>query len=457
MKQENEFDYQRRYVPQEPQKMDNSDTEKKGKLLGIGQAIRNEWHKLLQKQKNDHSNLFDDFKLIDKPIFIIMLVLLTISIVMSYSSTMYLTENGISPNPFDYMRKQVIAILIGLVGYFMVMLVPKPLFKAPIVIVIGNSIVILLLIYTIVFGRIGGGAQSWINIAGYNLQPGEMSKIAAIFSMSLYISYNKPLFYRKILISREPFFGNITWRPVIIIAMIILQLFLINLQPDLGMVFIILSALFVVHNVSYLKYDKLIKRLGVGVFTLVCLYTAAFLLGPWLVSTGNYRLERIGAFVNPFAFPNDSGYQLIRAYIAMSRGGLFGTGIGRSLTKMENLPAGHTDYILAVITEEFGFVGAVVLLLLLLALIVSILRWAARSRDIFRKAFFTGVSVMLFVQMVFNIGGVLGVVPLTGVTLPLISYGGSSILMTILLLGIVQALIIDEKHHEQNLLKEEVA
>ena len=140
-----------------------------------------------------------------------------------------------------------------------------------------------------------------------------------------------------------------------------------------------------------------------------------------------------------------AGYQLVTAYIAICRGCLFGRGIGHSLTKQEGLPAGHTDYILAVIGEESGLVGLVVVVLLLSALIFLCFRWAAKSQDTFRRAVFTGIGCLLLVQTTLNIGGVSGLVPLTGVTLPFVSYGGTSMVLTMMLVGVLQVRIIEEK------------
>ena len=446
MTEENEFEYQRRYVGSKTvEPLENA-----SKLKKAWFRTKRLFQNALYEGRKETLEQWFHIKEIDKTIFFVMCILLAISLVMSYSSTMYLIEER-HLDPGGYLWRQFVAVILGIVGYFLTLLVPRSWLKSPVLIILGNVFIIALLIYTALFGRIAGGAQSWISVFGFNIQPGEMAKIWAVFSASLYISHNKQLFYKGIIVNQQKLFGRFTWRPILLVGLWFLQILLISVQPDFGMVVLMLISFYLTWITSrHTKKQFMIQIAGwTGVAAIA--YWWVHMNSEQLVETDNYQLARLGSFVDPFRFADGRGFQLVRAYIAMSRGDWFGNGIGNSLTKKEALPAGHTDYILAVIGEEAGFFGMVFILLCLLVLLATILYWAARSRDIYRKAFFTGVSFTLFLQMAVNIGGVLGLLPLTGVTLPLVSYGGSSILMTILLLGAVQSMIIAEKIEEQQL------
>ena len=173
------------------------------------------------------------------------------------------------------------------------------------------------------------------------------------------------------------------------------------------------------------------------------------------MNQANPRWWRLGSFVNPFNDAKKAGFQLIGAYLAFSRGDWFGVGIGQGITKQTDLPAGHTDFILAVVGEELGLIGVIVLLGLIFAMIIRILVWAYRSQDYFRRSVLSGMGILFLLQVLINVGGIAGLIPLTGVTLPFVSYGGSSMMVSVLAIGIVQIFIMAEKRAAEQDLKGE--
>ena len=155
--------------------------------------------------------------------------------------------------------------------------------------------------------------------------------------------------------------------------------------------------------------------------------------------------ERLASFIDPFRYSSDSGYQIIQGLMAFSRGGLFGMGLGQGVSKQGILPVIESDYILANIGEELGLLGVLVVISLLFSLIVILYQRAASSSDIYRKSILIGVASLLLIQSLINIGGVVSVLPLTGVTLPFISYGGTSMIAMLSSIGLALRMIIEDR------------
>ena len=386
--------------------------------------------------------------LMDGMILLFTVLLIVISLVMVYSSTMYLTEGGASyPTPFAYVTRQAGAVVLGCGLALIAFLLPTKWFNDERFIFGINAAVIVLLLAVKLFGYEGGGAKSWLRVGPLSLQPGEFAKLSLLFLMAYVIRRSE----REYLMTQEPqgwwlkLFSRYGW--VIMMIGVILT-FILN-QPDFGMFMILVTtcAAVLILNIADKKWYMRAAGLIGGLY--VILQVGARVLSQWLVSRSNYQLQRIGSFPNPFRYAEGAGYQLVHAYLAMSRGGLFGLGIGRSLAKQNALPAGHTDYILAIIGEELGLAGIVAILFLLTGIVVLTLRWASQSTDSFRKAMFTGIAVLLLIQTTVNVGGITGLLPLTGVTLPFVSYGGTSMMVNVCAIGILQVFIIMEKQAQQ--------
>lgn len=283
----------------------------------------------------------------------------------------------------------------------------------------GATIALLLLIF--VLGQTIRGAQSWFTFGLVALQPAEFAKVAAILVLARYFSY-----YR---------FHFQSFRHVIRSFLLILPIIaLIALQPDFGgaaMVLVVWAGLVLVTGIPRKALAILLLFVAIG-GTLT-----------WTVFLKPYQRQRITAFMNPTADPLGAGYNAIQAKIAVGSGGLWGKGLGQgSQSQLNFLPEQHTDFIFAVIGEELGFAGAALLLLALFILITDLFRIGRDAPDDFGMYVAIGSGILLLAQSTINIGMNMGIMPITGVTLPLVSYGGSSFLSTCLLLGLVQSIAI---------------
>ena len=256
-------------------------------------------------------------------------------------------------------------------------------------------------------GTVRNGSRSWFGIGGFGIQPSEFAKLAIIIFASKYLSENKN--------SRLP------------ILFLGLFLFgLIMLQPDFGtgmvLIMIVVSLLFI----SGMKISFFIRIGLLGVIGI----TILILIAP-------YRLKRILSFLNPWSDPLGSGFQIIQSLYAIGPGGLFGLGLGNSVQKHFYLPEPQTDFIFAIISEEFGFLGIIIVSILFLTIIISSINIALKSKDLFSKYLVFGITFWISFQTILNLMVVVGLIPVTGVTLPFLSYGGSSLLILYTSIGII--------------------
>ena len=285
-------------------------------------------------------------------------------------------------------------------------------------------IVIIMLIWTINFGVIASGSQRWINLYFINIQPSELMKIFIILCLAKY-------FHRKRLENVNSFYS-------VMISMIIifLPMSLVIIQPDLGTsILISISGIIVLWfaglNHKYFFYSFLISLISL----------------PFIISfLKPYQKMRVLTFLNPDRDPLGAGYQIIQSKIAVGSGGLFGKGfLQGTQSYLEFLPEKHTDFIFTLFSEEFGFIGSVLLLLLYALIIYRVIKIGAISRSYFAKLFCYSFGASLFVYIVINMSMVLGLVPIVGSPLPILSYGGSSMLATMIGFGIVMSAKIHSK------------
>jgi cell division protein FtsW len=282
-------------------------------------------------------------------------------------------------------------------------------------------VVIALLLLVPVIGKEVNGAKSWFYIGSFGIQPTEFAKLAVIMYLAALIS-KKEAKFRQFQTGLLP-------------ALIILGFVagLIMLQPDLGSTIILLLGSFVIIVVggSNLKH---MFMLGMICSFVMCVFISIYLLTADQIS---YRIDRFTSFLDPWSDPLGKGYHLIQSLYAFGHGGLTGAGFGQSIQKLHYLPAAHNDFIFSIIAEEFGFIGSAIFLLVYLLFIWRGLIISLRCNDSFGTLAGVGIICMLGIQALVNIGGVTGSIPLTGVTLPLISSGGSSVIATLLSLGVL--------------------
>jgi len=279
-------------------------------------------------------------------------------------------------------------------------------------------IVILMLIWTINFGITASGSQRWIDLYFINIQPSELMKIFIILCLAKY-------FHRKRLENVNSFYS------VMISSIIIfLPMSLVIIQPDLGTsILISISGIIVLWfaglNHKYFFYSILLSLLSL----------------PFIISfLKPYQKLRVLTFLNPDRDPLGAGYQIIQSKIAVGSGGLFGKGFLKGTQSyLEFLPEKHTDFIFTLFSEEFGFLGSILLLLIYAIIIYRVIRIGSISRSYFAKLFCYSFGASLFVYIVINMSMVLGLVPIVGSPLPIMSYGGSSMLATMIGFGVVMS------------------
>ncbi len=327
---------------------------------------------------------------------------------------------------WHYVSKQAIFASIGLMLMLLCMGIPFTFWKrtaAPLLLVS-----LLLLVAVLVFGTMINGGKRWFVLGGFNFQPAELAKFACIVYLSSLIS-------RKGEQIRN--FGRGLLPMLIVVGLILL---LVMKQPDFGTVLILffISGTIIAIGGADLRHLAL---LAAGLIPVIA----------YLAMNKSYRMERINAFLNPFDNPDDSGYQLIQSMYALGHGGLTGTGLGKSVQKLFYLPEAHTDFIFAVIGEEFGFIGSVLFVIIFLLFIWRGLIASYRCGDPFGAMLGMGIVSMIFIQFLLNLGAVSGSLPITGVPLPFVSYGGSSLVLCMACSGILLSISRDNNRRKHEL------
>lgn len=339
--------------------------------------------------------------------------------VFSASSVTALAKEKFNNDSLYFVKKQAIFALAGTVGMFFLMNMPiqrlKPLLRPYFLV----CVIMLALVPFIGFEA--NGATSWFSIAGFSVQPSEFAKVGVLLYLAVLIS-KKGEKFRDLKKGLLP--------AVIIVGFVA---FLIMLQPDFGstMILVMAASLLIVVGGANLKH----------IFLAVSLIAAigGFFLAGYMLSAESmgYRMNRIACYLNPWSDPGDSCYQIVQSLYAFGNGELTGAGFGRSIQKLLYLPEAHNDFIFAIIGEEFGFIGTVFFLLIYLAFIWRGIIIALRCPDPFGSLAGTGIIGLIGIQAFINMGGVSGTIPMTGVTLPFISYGGSSLLVMMCSVGIL--------------------
>lgn len=341
------------------------------------------------------------------------LLILGIGVVMVYSASAVLSFHDFGDS-FYYVKRQLIFALLGIVALYLTMNTDYVVWKnyAKIGLIVCFALLIVVLIPGV--GVIRGGARSWLGIGSLGIQPSEFMKLGIIVFLAHYLDE------RQSLITR---FKDGLLPPLLIVGA---AFAMIMLQPDLGTGTVLVGASMIMIFVAGARMAHLFGLAMVGVAGLVALVAAA-----------PYRLQRITAFLDPWQDPLGAGYQAIQSLYAIGPGGLVGLGLGMSRQKYNYLPEPQTDFIFSIIAEELGFIGGATVLLLFTLLIWRGMRTAITAPDSFASLLAAGIVGMIAVQVIINIGVVIGMFPVTGITLPLVSYGGSSLTLMLTAIGVL--------------------
>lgn len=317
---------------------------------------------------------------------------------------------------FAFVQKQMIALALGLVLAILAARANYQVFRAYARIMYGAGILALLGLF--VFGATLNGTTGWYIVGGFAFQPVEIMKLGLILELARYFADD----------AEQPF----TWREFFWSGVrLAIPAFLVLLQPDFGSALLLCGIWFVMAFFAGMRAHH------VGIITGVLL--AGFLIG-WFGLFAPYQKERIETFLNPASDPRGSGYNVTQALVAIGSGGIIGRGLGGgSQSQLRFLPESQSDFIFAVIGEELGFVGVTLLFGGFLLLLSRMLILAYRSRDFFGSYLVIGVLALFFMQIVIHIGANLGLMPATGIPLPLVSYGGTSLMLSLALLGMVES------------------
>lgn len=369
-------------------------------------------------------------KYVDFTIIIIYVLLSLIGLVMVYSSSMVMAANNdnISSPEYFYIRQAIFIVLGFSIVFFMSYFMSGEVFKEKKFQLTAIVIIMLLLFYTLFFGDVVNGQRNRIQFGPLSLQAQEFFKVLVIIYMA-YI-YDKKISLSKMQIQDYIYpltfigacsglvlltdFG--TW---MVVAAIIIGIFIYSGVP-----------------LKFILKTGLVITVAGGVLTII-----SYLFQGRILS--DYQVARIETFMNPFVDPMGAGYQLTNSLIAISHGGITGTGLGDGVMKLGYLPEPHTDFIFAVLAEELGLIGVFFTIILFVILIFKALKYAAVSKDKFYSLICVGVALYITLQLFVNIGGISKIIPLTGVPLPLLSYGGSAFLSVSIAVGL---LIIAAKH-----------
>ena len=338
-----------------------------------------------------------------------MLMIIGLGALLSASSVVGIRQTG------DYLfffKRQMIFVGIGVLAFFIAAKIPYRWYSrlaAPLL-----AVAVLGLAVTLVIGEVRGGARRWIDLGPMSLQVSEFAKFAVVAYLASVLARNEKSLDR---------FGNVFWPVVASLLAVGVPLLL---QPDLGTTLIITAAAFGVlaGSAAPMRYVAALAGLGT-------------LSGLGLAYAQPYRWERIQSFLNPDADPLGSGLQALQSLVALGTGGWFGIGLGASRARWSFLPNAHTDFIFAIIGEETGLAGALVVVSLfaVFAIVGSVI--AMRAPDMFGRLLALGLVSWLSVQALVNIGGVTRVLPITGVPLPFVSSGGSAMIVNLAVMGVL--------------------
>lgn len=359
---------------------------------------------------------------IDPVLLTIVLALLLGGFVILASASISISDNAVG-DPFYYVQRQLFAAAIGAVAGGICLFIPMRLWQSlgPLILFAGLGLLVLVLVPGI--GYEVNGSTRWVRFGFMNLQASEPARLCFLLYLGGYlVRRNKAL--------REEFVGFL--RPMLVLT---LACVLLLKQPDFGAALVLLATALVMLFVA-----------GARIRDFLVFFSAAMIAMAVLAITSPYRMKRLTGFLDPWADPYDSGFQLTQSLIAIGRGEWFGVGLGDGVQKLFYLPEAHTDFVFAVFAEEFGLAGSLILIALFLALLWRVFRLGMRaaSAERFFEAYIAiGLGTWLGLQAFINVGVNMGLLPTKGLTLPLVSYGRSSLIITMICIGLLLRI-----HHE---------
>lgn len=341
-------------------------------------------------------------KLRNTVLVVLVVILCVLGMVMIYSASSY-SSDKLYDDSFHFVKKQIFGFLLGAILFTVARLFDYHKFYRLRYYIMGLSIILLALVFMPGIGISANGARRWIGFGGVQLQSSEVAKFGFVIFASCYLSknYEKTKSFRGIL-------------PVLIAGGIICVL--VMLEPNMSVTMCIGMVMIIMLIIGGMSFKHLIM-LGIPALALVVI----------LIVIEPYRLDRLMAFINPWANPKEEGYQLIQSLYSLGAGGLFGVGLFNSRQKYLFLPFAESDFIFAIIGEELGFVGAVLVLTIYLIIIAIGIKISLNASDRLGAYLASGITTVIAVQLLINIAVVTGSIPPTGIPMPFVSAGGTSL------------------------------
>lgn len=344
-------------------------------------------------------------KKIDYVLLMITIILVLFGVLMVYDASVVQAYRDFS-DKYYFAKQQLVWATTGLVLMLIFSQVPYQIFRKVAVWAFAATLLLLFLVLIPSIGSKTMGARRWISLGSINIQPAELVKLTLAMYLASFLEKKRPFAQFALIIT-------------VIIG-------LIMLEPDLGTAAVIAAVAVTIYFFSGAQVAKLFAVLAGGI-----------LAGLGFIVTSEYRKSRVMTFLDPSKDPLGASYHIRQILIALGSGGLFGVGIGRSRQKYEYIPAATTDSIFAVVAEELGFIGAAVLIALFIALFIRSFKIAKQAPDMFSKLLAGGIASWISIQTVINLAAMVALVPLTGIPLPLISYGGSATIVSLVGIGML--------------------
>lgn len=352
------------------------------------------------------------FNRVDKTLLITSLFLLILGLFMVYSASNVVANYRYNDKTY-FLKKQLIYAIVGIIISFFIIQIDLQKLKRKTTIIFGICFLLLIVVLIPGIGIVRGGARSWIGFGNLTIQPSELMKLGIILLFSKFLSEHE---------NDLKSFKNFQ----ILLIVILLVFGLIMLQPDFGtgIVIVISTILLLFASSAYVKY-----------FVFLIIIGTLGMVG--LIIVAPYRIARIMAFLDPWTDPLGSGFQGIQALFAIAPSGIFGLGYNQSMQKHFFLPEPQNDFIFAIIAEELGLIGALLVIGGFLIIIIKAIYYALNLENSYLKYLSLGVGLSLFTQVFINIGVVIGLLPVTGITLPIISYGGTSLILSLIQISLL--------------------
>lgn len=369
---------------------------------------------------------------LDKPLLVVSSIFFIFGLIMILSASSMESYMRYNYSPYHYFFRELIFVVIGFLIFLFVIVFPTKNYKK-----LDNFFMIIItlaLIGLLVYGYAANNAVSWYKIGPVTIQPSEFAKLIVIIYLAVYYEKNKDKM-------------DIQWNIIKPILFIIIIVALVAIQPDMGTAMILmLITLMVFYGVPISNKNRhMFNKIFVGGVIIVALV---------LVTSGgkllkSYQLERFN-FIDPCErYQEDSGYQLCNSFIAFKNGGINGQGLGDSTQKYLYLPESYTDFIFPIIVEELGLVVGIIILFGYMFILLRIIKVARRATNLRNSLICYGVFAYLLTHIMVNLMGVMGIIPLTGVPLPFLSYGGSYAICLMIALGLVQRVAIETNKKEK--------